>query len=173
MVRKNSLWITHSIIVLHHKNLRNTTMHFSNQFKKPNININAQNSPSFRTPYIMRILFFHSLEKDRVVITRLFNVKPTFAQQSLPPEGNRQTSHNHASYCLIAASHHNKHRLSGQYDGKQRHQNCGATHHDDVIKWKHVPRYWPIARGIHRSPGIPRTKASDAELWCFLWSGPE
>ena len=22
--------------------------------------------------------------------------------------------------------------------------------HDDVIKWKHFPRYWPIVRGIHR-----------------------
>ena len=24
--------------------------------------------------------------------------------------------------------------------------------HDDVIKWKHFPRYWPFAQGIHRSP---------------------
>ena len=24
--------------------------------------------------------------------------------------------------------------------------------HDDVTKWKHFPRYWPIVRGIHRSP---------------------
>ena len=24
-------------------------------------------------------------------------------------------------------------------------------HHDDVIKWKHFPRYWPFVRGIHRS----------------------
>ena len=23
--------------------------------------------------------------------------------------------------------------------------------HDDVIKWKHSPRYWPCVRGIHRS----------------------
>ena len=27
-----------------------------------------------------------------------------------------------------------------------------ALAHDDVIKWKHFPRYWPFARGIHRSP---------------------
>ena len=33
-------------------------------------------------------------------------------------------------------------------------------YHDDVIKWKHFPRYWSFVRGIHRSP----------ELWCFLWS---
>ena len=26
------------------------------------------------------------------------------------------------------------------------------TSHDDVIKWKHFPRYWPFVRGIHRSP---------------------
>ena len=45
--------------------------------------------------------------------------------------------------------------------------------HDDVIKWKHFPRYWPFVRGIHRSRWNNRTKASDAELWCFLWSAPE
>ena len=27
-----------------------------------------------------------------------------------------------------------------------------AVMHDDVIKWKHFPRYWPFVRGIHRSP---------------------
>ena len=25
-------------------------------------------------------------------------------------------------------------------------------YHDDVIKWRHFPRYWPFVRGIHRSP---------------------
>ena len=24
--------------------------------------------------------------------------------------------------------------------------------YDDVIKWKHFPRYWPFVQGIHRSP---------------------
>ena len=29
----------------------------------------------------------------------------------------------------------------------------GTGHkHDDVIKWKHFPRYWQFVRGIHRSP---------------------
>ena len=27
-----------------------------------------------------------------------------------------------------------------------------ACFHDDVIKWKHFPRYWPLVRGIHRWP---------------------
>ena len=54
-----------------------------------------------------------------------------------------------------------------------RHRKCGwiIIYQDDVIKWKHFPRYWPFVRGIHR--WIPRTKASDAELWCFLWCAPE
>ena len=43
--------------------------------------------------------------------------------------------------------------------------------HDDVIKWKNFPRYWPFVRGIHRSP--VNTKASDAELWCFIWPAPK
>ena len=28
----------------------------------------------------------------------------------------------------------------------------GFWWHDDVIKWKHFPRYWPFVRGIHRWP---------------------
>ena len=27
-----------------------------------------------------------------------------------------------------------------------------STFHDDVIKWKHLPRYWPFVRGIQRAP---------------------
>ena len=27
-----------------------------------------------------------------------------------------------------------------------------VTTHDDVIKWKHFPRYWPFVRGTHRPP---------------------
>ena len=30
--------------------------------------------------------------------------------------------------------------------------NTEACSHDDVIKWKHFPRYWPFVREIHRSP---------------------
>ena len=26
------------------------------------------------------------------------------------------------------------------------------ANHDDVMKWKHFPRYWPFVRGIHQSP---------------------
>ena len=65
--------------------------------------------------------------------------------------------------------------------------NCDLVQydHDDVIKWKHFTRYWPLwgeftgdrwiplteASYTHR--WIPLTKASYAELWCLLWSTPE
>ena len=29
--------------------------------------------------------------------------------------------------------------------------------HDDVIKWKHLPRYWPFVREIHRSRPVTRS----------------
>ena len=38
----------------------------------------------------------------------------------------------------------------GQVLGCQLLFVCVA--HDDVIKWKHFPRYWPFVRGIPRSP---------------------
>ena len=44
--------------------------------------------------------------------------------------------------------------------------------HDDLIKWKHFPRYWPFVRRITGLRWIPRTKASDAEPWWVLWSAP-
>ena len=31
--------------------------------------------------------------------------------------------------------------------------SVSCVHRDDVIKWKHFPRYWPFVRGIHRSQG--------------------
>ena len=36
-----------------------------------------------------------------------------------------------------------------------------TSSHDDVIKWKHFPRYWPFVRGIHRSPVTPVTRSFD------------
>ena len=51
-------------------------------------------------------------------------------------------------------------------------QNNGIFH-DDIIKWKLFPRYWPFVRESIGHRRIHFTKANDAELWCFLWSAPE
>ena len=46
--------------------------------------------------------------------------------------------------------------LSSDLLGPQEHiyiyMQLKFSIHDDVIKWKHFPRYWPLVRGIHRSP---------------------
>ena len=51
--------------------------------------------------------------------------------------------------------------------------NQWCVHHDDVIKWKHFPCYWSFVGDFTGHRWIPLTKASDAELWSFLWSAPE
>ena len=49
--------------------------------------------------------------------------------------------------------------------------------HDDVIKWKHFPRYWPFMRGIHWSPvnsphkERPETRSYDISLICTWRNG--
>ena len=40
----------------------------------------------------------------------------------------------------------------GQLESHYLNKNHSMESHDDVIKWKHFPRYWPFVRGIHRSP---------------------
>ena len=52
---------------------------------------------------------------------------------------------------------------------KQTSVNFEKDHHDDVIKWK-IFRVTGHLCGEFIGPRwIPCTKASDAELWCFLW----
>ena len=43
---------------------------------------------------------------------------------------------------------------NSQVDSDLRHHGTRVAHHrhDDVIKWKHFPCYWPFVRGIYRSP---------------------
>ena len=36
--------------------------------------------------------------------------------------------------------------------GCSYHAVVSLWNHDDVIKWKHFPRYWPFMRGNQRSP---------------------
>ena len=40
---------------------------------------------------------------------------------------------------------------ASQYRWNWQIQHTGTPWHDNVIKWKHFPRYWPFVRGIHRS----------------------
>ena len=42
--------------------------------------------------------------------------------------------------------------------------------HDDVIKWKYFPRYWPFVLGIHRSRWIPHTKTREALMFSLIYT---
>ena len=46
----------------------------------------------------------------------------------------------------------------------------GRLPHDDVIKWKHFPRYWPPVLRIHRSPvNSPHTaQFHDVSMFSFI-----
>ena len=44
--------------------------------------------------------------------------------------------------------------------------------HEDVIEWKHFPRYWPFVRGIHLSPvnSPPKGQCSGALVFSLICS---
>ena len=54
-----------------------------------------------------------------------------------------------ASAAILLSIYVNSSSLDGKYVRRDKHF---LFPHDDVIKWKHFPRYWPFVRGIHRSP---------------------
>ena len=51
-------------------------------------------------------------------------------------------------------------------------QTWRKSNHDDVIKWKHFPRYWPVVWGIHRSPVNPPHKGQwrGALMFPLIWA---
>ena len=49
-----------------------------------------------------------------------------------------------------------------------RKPNLVVTH-DNVTEWKHFPRYWPFARGIHRSPVNSPHKGQWRDIWWFFF----
>ena len=42
------------------------------------------------------------------------------------------------------------------------------NNHDDVIKWKHFPRYWPFVRGIYRSNSPHKDQWRRALVFSFI-----
>ena len=61
------------------------------------------------------------------------------------------------------------HDVSGLSDRLMNYRN---DLHDDVIKWKHFPRYWPFVRGIHRSPVNSQHKGQwrGALMFSLIWA---
>ena len=67
-------------------------------------------------------------------------------------------------------------QLSGFSDWKISHVLTAhfCDKHDDVIKWKHFPRYWTFEWGIHRSPvNSPHKGQWRGALMVFFLSASE
>ena len=47
-----------------------------------------------------------------------------------------------------------------------------TTNHGDVIKWNHFRRYWPLVRGIHRSPvnSPDKGQCHGALIFSLIWA---
>ena len=71
----------------------------------------------------------------------------------------------HWSYVFLALTHR-----YGWIIKPPKNFQYNNTHDDE---WNYFRRYWPFVRGTTGHWWIPLTKASDAVLWCFLWSAPE
>ena len=109
------------------------------------------------------------------LVCRLFPTKPPFELYTMNSE---ETCHNlwplKLSSCgrVLWESRIHTRKILGVHCMVFRHRksalNAWWCHQMEIF-----PCYWPFMRGIHPSPWIPLTKASDTELWCFLWSAPE
>ena len=55
----------------------------------------------------------------------------------------------------------------------KRHIAQKTDTHDDVIKWKHFPHYWPFVKGTHWSLVDSPHKGQWRGALMFLWSAPE
>ena len=91
---------------------------------------------------------------------QLYNDKAKFQWSSLRHRTHLLAFHEFELYCTV----------------KNHTDRCPQYHarivHDDVIKRKHFPRYWPRVRGIHRSPvNSPHTGQWRGTLMFSLISG--
>ena len=67
-------------------------------------------------------------------------------------EASRQISDNSIRH-FIDLQTNNRGNINLRITGPRSVRFTGDfVSHDDVIRWKHFPLYWPFLRGIHRSP---------------------
>ena len=68
----------------------------------------------------------------------------------------------------MMATHHEPYLFKKKHSQKLMNQST----HDDVIKWKHFPRYWTFVRGIHRSPVNSSHKGQwrGALMFSLIWA---
>ena len=99
---------------------------------------------------VIKLLVRLHLAFDRHVVTRLrFCI--SFSIDTLPKQNTRPrylaNIKCYSRYSVIWQT------LSVQHTSSAHTSGCSTffrENHDNVIKWKHFPRYWPFVRGIHR-----------------------
>ena len=66
--------------------------------------------------------------------------------------------------------HDSLHKMIENYLRSRMYRIHVTDWHDDVIKWKHFPCYWPFVRGIHRSPVNSPNKGQwrGALMFCLI-----
>ena len=80
-----------------------------------------------------------------VRLSDVFNLMP-----AVPRVNN--TCHDEQSRCCWPAASTSPSRCPPVSPACVFSSTASVTPRDNVIKWKHFPRYWPFVRGIHRSP---------------------
>ena len=73
-------------------------------------------------------------------------------EDSRPQSSHRQSPHSPRVFGSMVASCHNQRSGLMLGPGTRKMSKIVCQIHDDVIKWKHFPRYWPFVWGIHRGP---------------------
>ena len=79
---------------------------------------------------------------DGITLFKLFDKIQHYHRICIPSGAEAQNMWRHCSF--------NVHLSFSLANHTNRQEDL--TVHDDVIKWKHFPRYWPFVRGIHWSP---------------------
>ena len=79
-------------------------------------------------------------------------------------------------YELLPTSqlHHTYRIMSYMYHGPESNIGQVGYIHDDVSKWKHVSRYWPFVRRIHRSTvnSLHKGQWRGAFMFLIVWPAP-
>ena len=102
----------------------------------------------FRHRHQLTDLFPDKSIKIIQTITSRARIKPTLSQSFcwIPFHHIWVTSEREFKNIYYMLDHIHVKKQSYLYWGDQ------WCNHNDVIKWKHFPRYWPFVRGIHRAP---------------------
>ena len=105
-------------------------------------------------PIQFKILLTHTFLYFRE--SHLWKYSSKTTNQNISNEHNNINYGTHTHWLMLQRNTlHHQLQVHHKADTSVSNNNSGVwcrPVHDDVIKWKHFPRYWPFLRGIHRSP---------------------